>query len=197
LILIFHCDLKIGSTAFIFGGQFDESSHAFPHITVNLETLNSSDPESVLPDFRSDTLSVTSVTATKDEIYIFGGYSSNAIDEIIKMNATTQVYQKVSVMKFNSEPGLRWDISPTSVWVEKLNRIYFFGGSRGYLIVSMEFFTSTWSDLIVSYICLQFKFSLECSMVSCHVFTNRSATTLLCRYSEFKLYVQVLNWVAL
>jgi len=95
--------------------------------------MQSANPLSILPDFRSEGLGISSVAASKDEIYIFAGLYYLETNEIVQMNATTQDYRRVPIENLDFQEGVRWDMAPTSVWVEKLNRIYFFGGSRGYL----------------------------------------------------------------
>jgi len=120
----------VGNTAFIFEGALDESSNQFPHITLNLETLESSNPLSYLPDFVADKLRTKSVTSTRDEIYILGGYASEIMYAVMKMNSTTQSYTPLRINNIPLGTGNRWGYAPTGVWVEKPNRNYHFGRSQ-------------------------------------------------------------------
>jgi len=87
--------------------------------------LESSNPQSDLPFFQE--LLQGGVASTKEDIYIIGGYYSTA-DQIVKMNATSEAYEYL-VVHNNPLPVMNvWMNAPTTVYVEKLNRIYFFGG---------------------------------------------------------------------
>jgi len=93
---------------------------------LDLETLESSEPTSILPNFEG----YSSVTKTNpDEIYLIGGYSTGQpLDGILRMNATTQDFEFLPIENIPLSPETYYLFAPTSVYVEKLNRIYFFGG---------------------------------------------------------------------
>jgi len=80
-------------------------------------------------------LGVTSVIPTIDDIYIIGGYDTTNSHEIIKMNASSQTYERYNIDNLTMYPESRWFHAPSSVWVEKLNRMYFFGGAHVYIWV--------------------------------------------------------------
>jgi len=117
--------LKVQNTAFVFGGTYNKTAHTFPHITIDLATLKTSDPESYLPDFEGYT---SAVATDRDEIYILGGYSRTQVDVVIRMNASTQSYSLHQIENFPLTPGEDFIIPPTGVYIQKLNRIYYFGG---------------------------------------------------------------------
>jgi len=131
--------LQVRNTAFLFGGNLDEGLHRFPHITVNLENMKSSDPLTVLPN-SPGFFQQRSISSTKDQIFVLSGFGTN---NILRMNATTQDYQFETIRYTPLREDAVWYIAPSQVWVEQLNRIYFFGGTQS-LNGTIENLDSIW-----------------------------------------------------
>jgi len=130
---------------FIFGGQYSEDT--FPHITVDLQSLNSSEPKSILPSF----VGFAGVVATaNNEIYLLGGYDDGQrVDGILRMNSTTEEYSFIPINNIPLSPGKYYTVAPIqSTWrnstaftsLEKMTPIL--------LLFERKFGTLTWIECI-------------------------------------------------
>jgi len=88
--------------------------------------MQSSDPLTILPN-APGTLQGPSVSSTPQGIFFLSGLGAN---DIMRMNATTEAYEFEIINNMPLRDGSMWWLSPRQVWIEKLNRIYFFGGTQ-------------------------------------------------------------------
>jgi len=135
--------VTVGNKVFIFGTPH-EKFNTFPYIILNLDTLECSDPLSFhFPKFNG---APSVVKGNGDEIYIIGGYTEGTpTNGIIRMNTTSQDWEFIRVENFPvADSRLQFLIAPATVFVEKLNRLYFFGGLDGTVHGEVNFRNDIW-----------------------------------------------------